>query len=279
MLCYVCFGGRRGSGCWEGRCSRLASAPSRPPSPSSVTPQEPNSQPPDPRALHADRASRWHLPGMAPSSYGSTFLLWHHLPIMAGAISANFFANGAFNIAYIQVPELYPTSVRNTALGQCARRIRESDRARERASARASDRSTERASDRPSGYLQVLGRRPPRRRHRHTAAPHHRPDRHGHRGRTHSNLPPKSRSAALRRISQHRGVSLYRGMALQVVAIFVATAAVIGWFELPETARDRDHRTSRTTSLITARCSLLAAYHSCRTPARAYTSLIWHSDL
>jgi MFS family permease len=39
---------------------------------------------------------------------------------------ANFAANGAFNLIYVQVPELYPTKVRNSALGLCSASARAS---------------------------------------------------------------------------------------------------------------------------------------------------------
>jgi hypothetical protein len=38
---------------------------------------------------------------------------------IAASMVGTFCATGAFNIVYVQVPELYPTAVRNTALGIC----------------------------------------------------------------------------------------------------------------------------------------------------------------
>ena len=45
--------------------------------------------------------------------------LWPSTALL-GSMVGTFMATGAFNIVYIQVPELYPTSVRNTALGICS---------------------------------------------------------------------------------------------------------------------------------------------------------------
>ena len=45
--------------------------------------------------------------------------LWPSTALL-GSMVGTFMATGAFNVVYIQVPELYPTSVRNTALGICS---------------------------------------------------------------------------------------------------------------------------------------------------------------
>eukprot|EP00966_Prymnesium_polylepis_P061229 1420279-Prymnesium_polylepis.1 len=45
--------------------------------------------------------------------------LWPATAI-AGSMVGTFMATGAFNIVYVQVPELYPTAVRNSALGLCS---------------------------------------------------------------------------------------------------------------------------------------------------------------